>query len=615
MTKSTNPSFETGFGESRATAAPSAGRLATVAVPPVARNRAVLIYIALALLSLVPGLVGKSGIDLGALPLAGQLVQILKDALGDIRFGAGLRFWLGVAGATMMGLLLLYPLRKAFARNRLLGSVGAWFHVHMLFGLFGPVLVLYHCNFGRGATDSNVALVSMLVVVVSGIVGHFVYARVSAGFYGDKRKVRDLLDDLIVGLRGLEGLQPARQGMIERLERFEARMLAPRKGVMASLMARMRSSVHRHQFHHDLNWILGNCAREHNWSAAVRQQRGRHLNGLMKSYMDGVTQATGRSVLEQLWARWRLFHLPVFLVMVVAVVLHVIAVWGMDSGPRAAAPGVGQASVEQASVENAGLESSRVQSGGDGVASAAVSTATPTAPPRPPAADKPQQAAAKPQDPDRPSRGVTGGDVLARLSIQPHEIAAPPRKPAAEPPKKPLVRTQPGSPPLAEQSASNVQTTAAKPAPSRSAAPPPPKSEPVAAQAEPNAVARVPADAKPTVAGSTGSGIESVLSELKQRFEQPPSEPPMALGGSRRVLSLAERISELKAQKFDHATTRFPLTGKHRKNDCVDCHKTTLENTPRDCVACHKNDDIHNDRRNDCAQCHTTNRWSQIIKK
>ena len=187
-----------------------------------------------------------------------------------------------------MGLLLLYPIRKALARRRGLGSVGGWFHVHILMGLFGPVLILYHCNFSHGALNANVALWTMIVVAVSGIIGHFVYARVSAGFYGDKRKARDHLDALIVAVRALDALHGACEEMIERLERFETRMLAPRRGVIASVTARVRGTVHRHQFHRELSAFVAACAREQRWNPTFHQQRGRHLHALMKHYMDSV---------------------------------------------------------------------------------------------------------------------------------------------------------------------------------------------------------------------------------------------------------------------------------------------------------------------------------------
>ena len=76
----------------------------------------------------------------------------------------GLGYWLGITGGSMMLLLLIYSARKRFAWLRWLGGIPAWFEIHMMLGVVGPLLVLFHANFRLGATNSNVALICMLVV-------------------------------------------------------------------------------------------------------------------------------------------------------------------------------------------------------------------------------------------------------------------------------------------------------------------------------------------------------------------------------------------------------------------------------------------------------------------
>jgi hypothetical protein len=557
------------------------------------RNRTVLIYIALALLALVPGLLGLAKVEFGQETWAGLLHRRLIEALKDIRFGSGLRFWLGVSGATMMGLLLLYPVRKALARRRGLGSVGGWFHLHILMGLFGPVLILYHCNFGHGPRNANVALWSMLVVAVAGIAGHFVYARVSAGFYGDKRRARDHLDALISTVRSLDGLHPAAETLIARLERFEQSMLAPRRGITASLSARISSAVHRHQFHVELKALLAAQAQAQRWSRAQHQQRGRHLHALMKFYMDAVRAAAGRSVLEQLWARWRLFHMPVFLIMVAAVVLHVMAVWGMDkpkelTGAERAPDRIAQILAAPAAIPAPKAESAPTARSGRFV---------PAQPAEIPTATRAITKSAAP--------APSNEDILSRLVGEPREITSPPKRTA----RAPLVRPAPlARPPVvvAERPAGNPQRSAESMVPA-----------PVTAKE----AAIVPKAEAPPTAAPAPAGIEAVYAALRQSAEplpQPP--PPMGLGAPRkgdgsRVLSLTELLAKLKSERFDHNTTRFPLTGKHAKVECASCHTATIENNPRECIACHKKDEPHKGRRPDCAQCHTTNRFTQILRR
>ncbi len=69
---------------------------------------------------------------------------------------------------------------------------------------------------------------------------------------------------------------------------------------------------------------------------------------------------------------------------------------------------------------------------------------------------------------------------------------------------------------------------------------------------------------------------------------------------------------------FDHANTRFPLTGAHIPLQCIACHANGYQNTPYDCYSCHANDfnnatdpnHIQNNFSHDCTQCHNTSSWS-----
>jgi hypothetical protein len=89
---------------------------------------------------------------------------------------SGLGYWLGIAGASMMAALFAYSLRKRVNPGpRMARAIPAWFRLHMLLGLAGPLLILFHCNFRLGAFNSNVALFSMGAVVLSGAVGRYLY--------------------------------------------------------------------------------------------------------------------------------------------------------------------------------------------------------------------------------------------------------------------------------------------------------------------------------------------------------------------------------------------------------------------------------------------------------
>ncbi|MGB1091885.1 MAG: hypothetical protein ACPGYX_07160, partial [Oceanobacter sp.] len=104
--------------------------------------------------------------------------------------GAG--YWIGILGGSCMLALLLYPVRKHWQVMRNWGPLKHWFRAHMLLGILGPSLILFHSNFGLGSTNSNVALFCMLLVAGSGLVGRYLYTRIHYGLYGQRASVSEL---------------------------------------------------------------------------------------------------------------------------------------------------------------------------------------------------------------------------------------------------------------------------------------------------------------------------------------------------------------------------------------------------------------------------------------
>ena len=548
-------------------------------------ERTVLIYIVMALLALVPGIAAMAWPDSLRGTAVGSELQRISAALHDIRFGSGLRFWLGISGATAMGLLLIYPLRKMIARSRSIGSVGLWFHLHIVLGLLGPVLVLYHCNFGFGGTNANVALWAMGVIAVSGIVGYFVYTRASADFYGEKQLANRRLNAVSAAIGEPGSALPACDGLIAALDAVEADLLTPRKGLIESLRARLGLEARRRQIFKDAAWIVQTCASERRLSVADSRSLANNVAMALRVFFATARRASTRSLGAQLWAGWRNFHLPVFLIMTVAIGLHVHAVWDIDR-PLAGT-----------TTDTVGKGAETVKSGGPAAKISQQRVAVVTIP----------QAAAK--DPAVvPPAAVTVPvpvPVPARprpaTKTDPVDATPPAIKP--EPPRPAVQAQQPPSPvppPVAVQPPAPSVQAIAKPE-MRLTPPPPPLPQPT----------------PPPAARAKSDPIE----ELQRRLEA--QQPPPGPGGLRPV-TVAQQIAEMKikfaAGGFTHsvAETGFALTGKHLKVECSACHTKPLRDTrqpdPRQCIACHKKDDAHRGRRPDCAQCHKPTRWTDRIK-
>jgi hypothetical protein len=136
----------------------------------------------------------------------------------------GFGYWLGITGGSMMLLLLIYSARKRVVWLSWMGGIPAWFQIHMVLGVIGPVLILFHSNFRLGASNSNVALFCMLFVAGSGVVGRYMYTRLHANLDGHQYTLEQLK---AVGARLREQSTSIEflPGLVDAIERVEKRFV------------------------------------------------------------------------------------------------------------------------------------------------------------------------------------------------------------------------------------------------------------------------------------------------------------------------------------------------------------------------------------------------------
>jgi hypothetical protein len=242
---------------------------------------------------------------------------------------SGLGYWLGIAGASLMLMLLLYPLRKRVASLRTIGSVAFWFRLHMALGLVGPTLILFHSNFRLGSLNSNVAMIAMLIVATSGIVGRYLYSKIHLGLYGRKAQVRDILADIEILKHALGDGLPVGDRVIEQLNAFaEHATEVPRNflGTFCSLpVLEIRARVIRHHLLSEVRSTIVAEAKRCGWSRRTREQRIGAVTELVVLHLAAVRKAAAFAFYERLFGLWHVLHLPLFFILVLATAIHVVA--------------------------------------------------------------------------------------------------------------------------------------------------------------------------------------------------------------------------------------------------------------------------------------------------
>ena len=254
---------------------------------------------------------------------------LLRDR-GLITPGDGLGYWLGITGGSMLLVLLLYPLRKRIRILRFLGNTAHWFRVHMILGVLGPLLVLYHSNFQLGSFNSKVALYCMLLVAGSGVIGRELYARIHRGLYGRKTNLKELRDDLARSLDESQGLATLMPKLTAKLEALSTKMQGDSITGSLSTVTSLLWTIERY-----FVWIsLLITARSELKARAVESPTvARDFRRLRKSssiYIRSFVRLTSRvsqfTLCERLFSVWHVLHMPLFFMMVISALIHVLAV-------------------------------------------------------------------------------------------------------------------------------------------------------------------------------------------------------------------------------------------------------------------------------------------------
>ena len=261
---------------------------------------------------------------------AAVCVGWLLRRVGLVDPNDGLGYWLGIIGGSLMLLLLFYPAGKKSSLLRRLGLVKHWFRIHMVFGLVGPALILYHCNFSVDALNSKVALYSMLAVAISGIIGRYFYTRIHRGLYGKRANIEELRQEISGALESSSGLAAILPGFIQELHAVSAQLIGDEHTRSISVRHSLSWTVKYYFVRLRLYMQINKELREKAAINGVVRTNTRKIRKTANAYAAQqaglMRQVAQLAVYERLFSLWHLFHMPLFLLLVASALVHVLAV-------------------------------------------------------------------------------------------------------------------------------------------------------------------------------------------------------------------------------------------------------------------------------------------------
>ncbi len=227
----------------------------------------------------------------------------------------------GIIGGSMMLVLLLYPLRKKVKLMRNWFNIRHWFRLHMILGILGPLLVLFHSNFHLGSLNSTIAFSCMLLVAGSGLIGRYVYRQIHRGLYGELIRFDELKENYAKSRAHFLGSDLVKEETTEKLTEVE-KLLMNRQitlwqswranhtvsGLRRSIKKQIKQNIRKKKFTNTQATQLKEAYE--NWNRGV--------NNLLRMSKFAFN--------SNLFSLWHVLHLPFFFMMIITAIVHVVVV-------------------------------------------------------------------------------------------------------------------------------------------------------------------------------------------------------------------------------------------------------------------------------------------------
>jgi hypothetical protein len=239
-------------------------------------------------------------------------------------------YWIGIIGSVMMLLMLLYPIRKhmAFARNW--GALRYWFMLHMMFGIGGPILVLFHTTFHIKSLNATVSLASMLLVAISGVIGRFIYRRIHQGLYGRQSDLKELQKAVDANQEKISSVLMEAPEIGDKLKKFRDQVTAKDGGFATRVWRFFTMTWYRRKLtshcSDELRKAVIILAKSQHWNAHQQEMHWQEAVHKVSSYLDAAQQAGQFSTYERLFRLWHILHSPFVWLLGFSAIVHVVAV-------------------------------------------------------------------------------------------------------------------------------------------------------------------------------------------------------------------------------------------------------------------------------------------------
>ncbi|MDD5303149.1 MAG: hypothetical protein PHS14_08565 [Elusimicrobia bacterium] len=238
----------------------------------------------------------------------------LHEAHSALRSSGLLGLPFGIAGYALIILNLGYLLRRGYVHWKWMGSLRAWMSFHVFTGIVGALLVLLHSAFLARSPMGIIASVSLWIVVLTGIVGRFIYAHVPRSVQGQELELSELTREL----------EEKRRALLEKgvgVQAAQGAAPTPHRGVAAALTAMVEGDRAAAREYEELSRMV--------MASPELAAAAGEILPLAKRFVKEKQWLSRYEELRDLMGLWRFFHRWFAIVMLAVALCHVLVATGL----------------------------------------------------------------------------------------------------------------------------------------------------------------------------------------------------------------------------------------------------------------------------------------------
>ena len=227
---------------------------------------------------------------------------------------------IGIVGTVLILLNLTFMARRRMRSLRRFGALRLWMNMHVVTGLLGPLLVLFHTAFEPRTAVAMIALGSIGLLVLTGILGRFIYAMIPHTVSGAEMGKDELEQRLAEARAQLASAAPPGDPLWQAIDKVSGKPLFVPKSSVACL------------------FLLPYSVASNTWlrlRLALIGRKRRDWHEVHHSVTDVVLirRRLGTLALyRRLLSWWRGLHRVAALVMVVTMTIHVVVLLYLGYG-------------------------------------------------------------------------------------------------------------------------------------------------------------------------------------------------------------------------------------------------------------------------------------------